>query len=388
MKRIPPRVRESAVGLPPIIQTLRIIEGPHLNSSPILESEQIDGTITSRSQGENEKNNRARIAITWIFLKFEATSGKKSSPLSSPCKKPQYTPLRSAIQAERESGRIGEDFHKYRNHSNDQNDYRNSGVTMQHGQFLIPKGLRNTLEESLTSFFDAWEHLMRANLRSYRHSFQDSQSILDHKFAQTSGKAMEHLIERMKPNHPEQFIHEKQMFDWLKSFFKDPNQRETARVESNRCPMSPNETFNSFYSRFSVLASKARIDQSVQLKDIFRKLHPDLHWQSINFMATEPDYETALKRLHFLDNELKLNQEYRNCRVEINFTAQKTRNAELPTSLSPKIKKESNLSPMKNYNHETARNSSQMVDGLNKMCYNCYKTGHLSKDCSKSSTHV
>ncbi|RKF83156.1 hypothetical protein GcM3_016029 [Golovinomyces cichoracearum] len=56
MKRTPPRVRESAVGLPPISQTLRIIEGPHLDSSPILESEQIDGTIKSRSQGENEKN--------------------------------------------------------------------------------------------------------------------------------------------------------------------------------------------------------------------------------------------------------------------------------------------------------------------------------------------
>ncbi|RKF79529.1 hypothetical protein GcM1_201019 [Golovinomyces cichoracearum] len=56
MKRIPPRVREPAVGLPSISQTLRIIEGPHLDTSPILESEQIDGTITSRSQGENEKN--------------------------------------------------------------------------------------------------------------------------------------------------------------------------------------------------------------------------------------------------------------------------------------------------------------------------------------------
>lgn len=49
-------MRESAVGLPPISQTLRIIEGPHLDSSPVPESEHIDGTITSRSQGENDKN--------------------------------------------------------------------------------------------------------------------------------------------------------------------------------------------------------------------------------------------------------------------------------------------------------------------------------------------
>lgn len=133
---------------------------------------------------------------------------------------------------------------------------------------------------------------------------------------------MAHLNQRMKADSPQTFTYEDEMFEWLEGFFKDPNERETARIEYKRCKMSTNETFNQFYSRFSALACKARIDQSYQLRNIFRKLHPDLHLQAINFMATEPDFPTALKRFHFLDNELRINHDFRSGRQSFFSTLQ------------------------------------------------------------------
>ena len=81
---------------------------------------------------------------------------------------------------------------------------------------------------------------------------------------------MTHLTQRMKHDHPQTFTHEEEMFDWLKGFFKDPNERETARIKYSRCRMSPNETFNQFYSRFSALTCTAQVEQCDQLRDIFR----------------------------------------------------------------------------------------------------------------------
>ncbi|KAI0999381.1 hypothetical protein K3495_g8813 [Podosphaera aphanis] len=115
---------------------------------------------------------------------------------------------------------------------------------------------------------------------------------------------MIHLTQRIKSNHPQVFTHENKMFDWLENLSRDPNERETARVSYNRCRMSPNETFATFYSLFSALSSKARIGQEDQLRDILRKFHPDLHQLAIEFMATDSDYTTAIKRFHYYDNEL------------------------------------------------------------------------------------
>lgn len=244
-----------------------------------------------------------------------------------------------------------------------------------HSRTQVPNGLRVLLDDGISPTFDAWLHLMKANLRTYQHCFQDQVSILDHVFAQTTGTAMAHLIERMKSDHPQAFTHEEEMFDWLEGFFKDPNERETARIEYGRCRMSVNETFNQFYSRFSTLASRARIEQSEQLRDMFRKLHPDLHQLSINFMATNPDYPTALKRFHYLDNELRINREYRS-RRQTKFTSGLSSSSpsflhQIPSS--PHVKKE-NSSP---------RVSTLPPENPVRKCYNCRKPGHQSRECSE-----
>lgn len=54
---------------------------------------------------------------------------------------------------------------------------------------------------------------MRANLRTYRHTFRDNMSMIDHRFSQTKSIAMIYLIQRMKRKNPQALKHEDQMFE-------------------------------------------------------------------------------------------------------------------------------------------------------------------------------
>ena len=98
------------------------------------------------------------------------------------------------------------------------------------GKTEIPKGLRALLDDGTSPTYGAWEHLMRANLRTYEHAFYDQISILDHVFAQTTGVAMNYLTQKMNHDHPQTFTHEEEMFDWLKRFFKV---RTSARLHAS-----------------------------------------------------------------------------------------------------------------------------------------------------------
>ena len=104
----------------------------------------------------------------------------------------------------------------------------------------IPQGLGIRLSNGISPTYDAWEHLMRASLRTYSHCFQGSQSIIDHVFAQTLGEAMVHFTQRMRSDHPQVFFNEKKMFEWLETIFKDTNECVTARIQYGRFRMSSN----------------------------------------------------------------------------------------------------------------------------------------------------
>ncbi|KAI0995250.1 hypothetical protein K3495_g12932 [Podosphaera aphanis] len=185
----------------------------------------------------------------------------------------------------------------------------------------------------------------------------------------------------MRSSYPQVFTNENEVFDWLEKLFRDPNERETARAQYNRCRMSPNETFGNFYSRFSAFACKARISQEDQLKDMFRKFDPDLHQQAIHFMSNEPDYSTALKRFHVFDNELRLNRASRARRWQPTaFTTQSSLPIKTGHQLLAQRGSNSFLNP------STAATTALTSFGIgtdinNRKRYNCRKFGHTSHDC-------
>lgn len=419
MKRSPPKVRDSAVGLPPLSQMQReksdnvdpIVAG---QSSSLSEPDEYH-TSDNRSHGEKPANFTLRSKnVRKRGSNKKTTENVVGSSLNNYGELPEILKnLQAEMTEQRKENaelrkeieqmkQLKQHFHPPQipqesvfvrastpalNNTVPETRHRtnpNHETVITPRSTSIPKGLRALLDSGISPTYDAWEHLMRANLRTYRHCFDDEQSIIDHIFAQTSGKAMEHLTERMKFEHPESFTHQEEIFDWLKGFFKDPNERETARVQYQKCRMSQNENFNTFYSRFSSLASRARIEQSDQLQDMYRKLYPDLHQQAMNFMATNPDFGSAIKRFHFLDNELRLNQESRNRRDRIRIGNQKF-TQQLPYSKPLSKVKFEEKDPVRQFNphRKLAHDSTPMFSEQDRKCYNCQKFGHLSKDCAK-----
>ncbi|RKF61211.1 hypothetical protein GcC1_158011 [Golovinomyces cichoracearum] len=102
-------------------------------------------------------------------------------------------------------------------------------------------------------------------------------------------------------------------------------------------------------------------------------------------MATNPDFGSAIKRFHFLDNELRLNRESRNRRDRIRIENQKN-TQQLPYFKPLSKMKFEEKDPVRQFNphrrqdHDSTPMSSEQV----RKCYNCQSFGHLSKDCAKS----
>ncbi|KAI0992250.1 hypothetical protein K3495_g15936 [Podosphaera aphanis] len=188
----------------------------------------------------------------------------------------------------------------------------------------------------------------------------------------------------MKLDHPQVFTCLDDMLSWLASFFKDPNEKETARVAYRNCRMSSNETFNNFYSRFSELSSKARIDPGDVLSDLFHKLSPELYNLSISLMAKNPPLSVAIKRFQFYDNKLRLNRPVTNTtRPATKISDLNKPRFTLTGTSSPQEINNSRLTQgdTLHLRNTTVNPSSSNHNRPTPKCFGCQGYGHISTDC-------
>ena len=81
-----------------------------------------------------------------------------------------------------------------------------------------------------------------------------------------------------------------EIIEWLQSYYVDPNERDTARQEYRDLAILTSKTFNQFYSRFSILATRARIDARESLSNLFHKLTLELYSSVLPYIALHPSY--------------------------------------------------------------------------------------------------
>lgn len=251
------------------------------------------------------------------------------------------------------------------------------------GKREVAQGLSVRLGNGESPTFESWQHLMKANLRNYDHCFENEQEAIDHLFAQTCGQAMDHLTDRLSADHPEQYKSVDDMFELLAELYQNPHEREIAREKYNRCRMSQNESFSSFYGRFSALARKAHIGKADQLQDMYRKFHSELHRMAVDFMATNPDFQTALKRFHYYDAEINAirakNEKYRLSNWSKTPETSMIRNQFTTTShVKSEQNQNSNLSDIRPTVGYSKTNNTGHAE---RKCYKCKDPNHFAKNC-------
>ena len=90
------------------------------------------------------------------------------------------------------------------------------------------------------------------------------------------------------------FLSTQGIIEWLRSLYVNPNKRDTIQQEYRDLVILDRETFNQFYSRFLVLATRARIKLSESLSNLFYKLTLELYYSVLPHMASHPSYTQAL----------------------------------------------------------------------------------------------
>jgi hypothetical protein len=245
--------------------------------------------------------------------------------------------------------------------------------------------LSEKLDDGKSPTYEAWEIMLEGNLDQYSHHWTTERAQMNYVFKQTKGTAQSHLTQRMKSDHPLAFQSVDEMLAWLKSFFVDPNERDTARQEYRGLMMNPVETFNQFYSRFSVLSVKARIPASETTVDLFHKLTPELHYSLISLMATHPGDAEAIRQMQFHDNELRLARDKKRILRTTSRAAPPAplaRYSATPSaSPAPQERSPARSPAPPTFRPGTTRSPSLGRDPAGATCYNCGRPGHISPDC-------
>ena len=116
---------------------------------------------------------------------------------------------------------------------------------------------------------------------------------------------------------------------------------------------------------------------------MYRKFHSELHRMAVDFMATNPDFQTALKRFHYYDAEIGAirtkNEKYRILNwAKAPETSMNTNRFSNSSHVKREQAQNSNLS---NIHSAFGRSHDTRTENAEVKCLKCRDPNHSSRNC-------
>jgi len=205
------------------------------------------------------------------------------------------------------------------------------------------------------------------------------------------GEAFDIIESRIKADSAEPFTNAQEVLDAVYRVYGDPNKVKTARREFKHL-IQGNDTFPTFYAKFSRLASILNYDEAVLLDELESKVSyviqnqlVGIEFKSLTSMSTR----CALIDQNLQERDKRQGRNRNSTRSQNNSNANSNRSFRTYRTNDNTTQKIVKEEPTEKPNWKTSRSqtTSNDLDRDQYMkegrCFNCHQVGHRSRDCPK-----
>lgn len=236
------------------------------------------------------------------------------------------------------------------------------------------------LKDGKNPNYESWKTDVRGKLRAMKSQYNTPESRILYVKSLCEGEASDHLMARMRDDAVDPFLDADDMFDHLDTIYLDANREINAKTEFRQL-MQKTTRFQTFLSKFNLLALDAKKARSEWKEELYHKLNPEMKRAMIR-EANDPtcEYNEFVRACNLVANRLEQIAKEEKSAAKDNKGGQAAKDdkaSKLPggqggqgsrggSARAPRV-------PL----------SQEELDKLkeDQLCFNCKQPGHINRNC-------
>lgn len=237
--------------------------------------------------------------------------------------------------------------------------------------------------------FESWRIEIKNKLEENSDHFSSEQAKMAYLFGRTAGDAKNHLLSRFDEDSPARFISTTEMLHHLATIYVNPHKVRDARYAYGRLTIKATQSFAEFQTIFLQLANAGQVPQENLRMDLYDKLTVRMKDSLAVLIDDLETYTKLANRCLTLDSEQKRNatqaDRQKRFREEKSTGLQAARETRPSTTFTPTLAARSTPAPAFDGRRLLSPALAPITPAPNTpvTCYNCGKSGHMSRDCTE-----
>jgi hypothetical protein len=167
----------------------------------------------------------------------------------------------------------------------------------------IPDGKK--LRDGQNPCYESWKIDVQGKLRALSHQYSTPESRILYVKSMCEGEAADHLMARMRDDAVDPYLDAGDMFEHLDTIYLDANREINAKTEFRQL-IQKTIRFQTFLSKFNLLALDAKKARSEWKEELYHKLNPEMKRAMIR-EANNPDcqYNNFVRECNLVANCLE-----------------------------------------------------------------------------------